>query len=91
MATIRLQPPDRFDFKSPDIWPKWRRRFEQFRTASGLSAASAAQQVNTLLYCLGEEADDVLSSTTDAQRLVYDTVLQKFDDFFKVRRNVIFE
>ena len=93
MATIRLQPPDRFDFKSPDIWPKWRRRFEQFRTASGLSAASAAQQVNTLLYCLGEEADDVLSSTniTDAERLVYDTVLQKFDDFFEVRRNVIFE
>ena len=93
MASIRLQPPEHFDFKSPDSWPKWKRRFEQFRTASGLSTAEAAQQVNTLLYCMGAEADDVLSSTniTTPERLVYATVLQKFEDFVNVRRNVIFE
>ena len=43
MATIHLQPPEHFDFKSPDGWPKWKRRFEYFRAASGLSATSAAQ------------------------------------------------
>ena len=46
-----------------------------------------------LLYCLGEEAEAVLESTnimTD-ERKVYDTVVGKFDSFFKVRRNVIFE
>ena len=46
-----------------------------------------------LLYCLGEETEAVLESTnimTD-ERKVYDMVVGKFDSFFKVRRNVIFE
>ena len=79
MATIHLQPPENFDFKSPDGWPKWKRRFEHFRAASGLSATSAAQQVSTLLYCLGEEADSVLLSTniTEEERGVYETVRAK--------------
>ena len=53
----------------------------------------AKKQVSTLLYCLGEEAETVLASTniTDEQRKVYDTVISKFDSFFKVTRNVIFE
>ena len=93
MAQIHLQPPDPFDFKSPDDWPRWRRRFEQFRSAAGLQDASATKQVNTLLYCLGEEAESVLMSTniTEEERKDYSKVIEKFDDFFKVRRNVIFE
>ena len=93
MATLQLKPPDPFDFKVPDGWPSWRRRFEQFRVASGLREDSAAKQVSTLLYCLGEEADAVLTSTnaTEDDRKDYDTVMGKFDAFFKVRRNVIFE
>ena len=63
MAEIRLQPPDPFNFKVPDDWPRWRRRFEQFRAASGLKEASASKQVNTLLYCIGEAAKSVLKST----------------------------
>ena len=49
--------------------------------------------MSILLYCLGEEAETVLASTniTDEQRKVYDTVISKFDSFFKVIRNVIFE
>ena len=64
MATgIPLQPPESFNFQTPDEWPRWRKHFEQFRIASGLGAKSQEQQVNTLLYCLGKEADDVLTST----------------------------
>ena len=40
------------------------------------------KQVHTLLYCIGEEAEAVLSEKS---------VCGKFDGFFKVRRNVIFE
>ena len=45
------------------------------------------------MYCLGEESNDVLTSTgvTDEERKSYKDVLGKFDNFFKVRRNVIFE
>ena len=87
MAHLRLQP---FNFRNPDDWPRWKRRFEQFREASSLTDDSARKQVNTLLY---EEADAVLSSTnvTAEERAVYETVLEKFDAFFQVRRNVIFE
>ena len=88
-----MQPPESFNFQMPDEWPRWRKRFEQFRIASGLGSKSEDQQINTLLYCLGEESDDVLTSTgvTDEERKSYKDVLGKFDSFFKVRRNVIFE
>ena len=93
MATVQLKPPEPFNFKTPDDWPRWQRRFEQFQTASGLSEAPAAKQINTLLYCVGEVAEAVLSSTgvTADDRKVYDIVLNKFDNFFKVWRNVIYE
>ena len=64
MATYSapLQPPLPFRFDYPEEWPKWRRRFEQFCIASGLSKEDEERQVSTLLYCLGEDADDVLTS-----------------------------
>ena len=58
-----LKPPESFNFKTPNHWQKWKRRFEQFRSSSGLVGQSEASQINTLLYCLGEEAEDVLTST----------------------------
>ena len=93
MARHNLAPPDSFNFRNPDDWPRWKRRFEQYRVASGLSDDSPEKQVNTLLYCLGEQAEAVLTSTnTSAEdRKLYDTVITKLDGFFKVRKNVIFE
>ena len=93
MAHLRLEPPAPFNFRNPDDWPRWKRRFEQFRIASALADDSDSKQVNTLLYCLGEEAESVLLSTnlTAEERAVYNTVIKKLDDFFKVRRNIIFE
>ena len=73
---IRLDPPGNFNFKEPDSWPKWKARFTQFRLALGLSTATATRQVSTLLYCLGEEGESVLSSTdiTAGERESYETV-----------------
>ena len=93
MASIHLEPPESFNFSKPNDWPKWKRRFQQYRTASGLTKEDDPRQVSTLMYCLGETADDVLTSTNifaeDQEK--YDAVMAKFDEFFKVRRNVIFE
>ena len=93
MAQIRLQTPDPFNFRNPDDWPRWKRRFQQFREASGLSEEAPSKQTSTLLYCLGEEAEAVLSSTnaTAEDRGDYDRVLAKLDSFFQVRKNVIYE
>ena len=93
MAGIRLQPPEPFNFRNPDDWQRWKRRFQQFREASGLDESAETKQVSTLLYSLGEEAEAVLTSmnTTDAERKEYKKVLEKFDSFFQVRKNVIYE
>ena len=93
MAQLRLQPPEIFNFRNPDDWPRWKRRFELFRVASGLVNDDASKQISTLLYCIGEEAEAVLISTniTEDERKVYDTVIAKLHTFFKVRRNIIFE
>ena len=93
MASIQLQPPEPFAFHKPDEWPRWIKRFDQFRLASGLSGTSAQRQVSTLLYCLGQDAEDVLQSmnATADDRGSYDRIRAKFDEFFKVRRNVICE
>ena len=93
MAGIRLVPPEPFNFRNPDDWQRWKRRFQQFREASGLDESTESKQISTLLYCLGEEAEAVLASTnaTDEERKEYQEVLDKFDSFFQVRRNVIYE
>ena len=93
MASVRLQPPSSFDFKNPDEWPKWKRRFQQFHLASGLSEDGEEKQVSTLMYCMGEDAEDTLASTniSEEDRKQYETVIRKFDAFFKVRKNVIFK
>ena len=48
---------------------------------------------NTLLYCLGEEANNILASThiSEADRNVFSKVIEKLDEYFKVHHNVIFE
>ena len=95
MATsnLSLKPPENFDFAKPDQWSKWKKRFEQFASASGLNKDEEARRISTLLYCLGEEADDVLSSTniTSEDRKKYDNVVGKLDEYFQVRKNVIYE
>ena len=89
----QFPPPETFNFQRPDEWSKWKRRFECFRNASGLVKEDEVQQVSALLYCMGEPTDDVLTSTkiSTEDRQKYASVVGKFDDYFKVRRNVILE
>ena len=93
MAEIHLQTPEPFNFRNPDDWPRWKRRFHQFREASGLAEAAASKQASTLLYCIGEEVESVLASTnaTEDDRKDYARIIGKLDDFFQVRKNVIYE
>ena len=60
MAALQLKVPD---IKKPEEWLRWQKRFEQFHIVSGLGEESNQRQISMLLYSLGEEADNVLSST----------------------------
>ena len=51
------------------------------------------RQVSTLLYCLGEDAEEVLDTTriSEEDRKKYEKVVEEFDNNFKVKKNVIYE
>ena len=61
--------------------------------ASGLAWREGDVQVNTLIYAMGDQADDILTSFTlsDEDRKSYATVKSKFDNHFIQRRNAIFQ
>jgi hypothetical protein len=88
----QVQPPEKFSFK-PEDWQRWIRRFERYRVASALDKASDENQVNTLIYTMGTEADDIIQSLgiSEEEQKRYDVVKQKLENFFIIKRNVIFE
>ena len=93
MAEVRVSPPENFTFSRPEEWTKWIKRFERFRHASGLANEGQERQIHTLVYSMGDEAEDILSSfrLTEEQRKSYSTVVEKFGQYFIKRRNLIFE
>ena len=92
-ALYQVAPPEPFTFSRPEEWTRWSRRFERFRQASGLKEKDDEAQVNTLIYSMGDEADDILRSfgLSEPDSKKYDVVLAKFEAHFIKRRNVIFE
>lgn len=92
-AAFTIQPPEAFSFAKPLEWEKWMRRFERFRLASNLHLSSDANQVNTLIYCMGDEADDILRGLelTEDQRRQHEPVKNAFDKYFVPKKNVIYE
>jgi len=88
-----VQCPDQFDFSTPGDWPKWKRRFQRYRKASGLTAKTDEEQVDTLIYLMGDQADDVLLTLglTEGDKTKLQKVLDAFEKYFIVRRNVIYE
>ena len=92
MAT-KIIPPEGFDFKRPEEWEKWIRRFNRFRIASELHKKSEEIQVDSLIYAMGPSADDVLTTFEfdEGEEAKFDVVKAKFDQYFNVRRNVIYE
>ncbi|UYV61070.1 K02A2.6-like, partial [Cordylochernes scorpioides] len=85
--------PEPFNFSNPGDWPKWIRRFERFRQASGLINNPENEQVNMLVYCMGDNADDILLSCKIASDQLenYDKVIECFESHFIPRRNIIYE
>ena len=92
-ASYQVTPPEPFSFSKPEEWPKWSRRFERFRNASGLNDKPDPTQVNTLIYSMGDQADDILGSfgLSEEESSRYETVKAKFESYFVKKKNVIYE
>ena len=90
MVSFQIAPPEQFNFEQPEEWPRRIRRFKCFSDASGLSKKDDAHQINTLIYCMGDVADDILTSLslTAEEQKVYKTVRDKLE---AKKRNTIYE
>ncbi|UYV76606.1 hypothetical protein LAZ67_14001435, partial [Cordylochernes scorpioides] len=85
--------PEGFNFCKPNEWPIWFKRFQRYRIASGLSEKSENEQVNALIYIMGDKAEEILIlfNLSEAQIDDYKLVVSKFQDYFIGKRNVIYE
>ena len=92
-SSYQIQPPGEFDFTHPEQWSRWIQRFERFCSASGLKARDEERQVNTLVYSMREKSEDIMTTfnLTGDNAKKYDSVKEKFDNYFIKRRNTIFE
>ncbi|KAB0792816.1 hypothetical protein PPYR_14775 [Photinus pyralis] len=90
---ITFQPPAQFDFQCPEKWEKWFKRFERYRMASGLDQEPEEKQVTSLIYCMGENAEDILtrSQLPEEKLNSYKTVKAAFDEAFIGKRNILYE
>ena len=92
MVSYQVPPPKSFNFANAEEWLNWIRRFERFRQAPGLSEKSSVNQVNTLIYTMGDLADDILSSfSLSEDKTKYKIVTEKLKAHFMKKRNVIFK
>ena len=84
MASYQIPAVQPLNFGKPEEWPRWIKRFERFRQASELATKSEERQVNTLVYSMGDKAEDILRSfnlTADDAKS-YATVKEKFEAHF---------
>ena len=89
---MEIPAPEKFDFLT-EHWPAWKARFIRFRSAADLASKVEVRQVNTLIYNMGDRAEDIFNisklSETDAGK--FNTMLNKYDNYFTIKKNVIFE
>lgn len=83
---FQVAPPERFDFSCPNKWAKWIRHFDRFRCASDLAEKAEESQVHTLIYSMGDTADNILTSfeLSEEDRKKYTTV-RRFNTYFVKR------
>ena len=90
---LKLDPPEKLDFAKPQEWPDWKQRFEQFRCATKLNEEDKVLQINALVYTMGKEAEHIFKvfTFTSGDEKKYAKVIEKFDEHFVPKRNIIHE
>ncbi|KAJ8878575.1 hypothetical protein PR048_019153 [Dryococelus australis] len=93
LTTCILAPPASFNFRRPKEWGSRFKRFQGYRLVSGLLEKSDKMHVSTLIYILGQEAEDIMNSfnPSDKESASYEAVVKRFESHFVLKRNVIYE
>ena len=90
-ANFNISPPAKFDPKT-DNWDHWIQRYELFEATTEHDGLSDKVRINTLIYVLGNNADDIYDSfKLSGEDIQYANVKQKFKDHFKGKLGLVFE
>lgn len=93
-----IKTPDQLDFSSASsCWEDWRRRFMRYRSASGLVDRGQQRQIDTLIYVMGPEAEQIMTQVTvrpvvgdeDAAETLFIRTLDGFTNYFQPRDNTL--
>ena len=89
--------PDAFSFDGLNVaqrWTRWQKQFQMYFTACELGKKSKEVQVAILLHSAGPEAQEIheqFQFTEDGDKKEYLKILEKFGDYCKPRKNVVYE
>ena len=90
---IKVDTPGHLDFVNASTqWTEWLKRFQRFRNIGGLAEQSNAVQIDSLLYIMGPESEDVyaqLQFTGDEADRTFKAVVDAFTAYFQPRRIVL--
>ena len=94
--TVNNPPPEKFSgansLQQAELWSKWFCRFKRYWIASGLKHKPDIEQVGTLLYSIGECADDILKTLNiDEEKASYEEVKTALNGNYEICRNVLVE
>ncbi|KAJ8893774.1 hypothetical protein PR048_006374 [Dryococelus australis] len=56
-----LKSPQPMEFTNPSSWPAWERRFLRYMSVSGYNSKPHKEQIDILLYLLGEYVEEIWS------------------------------
>lgn len=93
---INIPVPESFDqsggLNQAEAWPKWMRKFERYRFASGLCNKSQREQVCTLLYSVGDSVDEILMTLRiQEDEITYNELISQLNSYFGFHKNTLFE
>jgi len=93
MATFQVDPPDEFDFGTPESWPQRFQPFQRFRAASDLTNKDQPFQVNALLYTMGPKSGDMHPSLvlTADEKTVDATVTKSLKPLFHMKQQPLLQ
>ena len=86
---MSYKPPSEFNLSNLEEWPQWR---DRFRLATKLNKQNGEIQVSSMLYAMGIQAESIfarLSFDEEHDKNDFDKVLEKFNDYFLPKTNVI--
>lgn len=88
---MEYKQPEPFSMDDPNLWLKWKQRFNIFLLASGKHSESEEVKIALLLYIIGESSLDVYNTFSDDKTKTLKDVLECFDSYFLPKKNITME